>query len=167
MTQRNVRVREAKRTVYDIIVIGGGITGAGILRDASLRGLKVLLLEKGDFSSGTSSKSGKLVHGGLRYLQKMHFKLVFEACAERYNLTKHIAPHIVKPTMFFVPGYTSYKNPRWLIMLGVCAYTIIAVFKNIGKAKLFSKKEVADIEPEINKNGLTGAVGFYDCKAYD
>src|SRR5690606_7950673 len=80
MSRRDAVLDQAQRAVYDVIVIGGGITGSGIVRDAAMRGLRCLLLEKGDFASGTSSRSGKLIHGGLRYLKYMHLSLVFEAC---------------------------------------------------------------------------------------
>ncbi|MCF8053624.1 MAG: glycerol-3-phosphate dehydrogenase/oxidase [Deltaproteobacteria bacterium] len=154
-------------SIYDIVVVGGGITGAGVALEASLCGLKVLLVEKADFASGTSSKSGKLIHGGMRYLEHGHFKLVFDACAERHNLATRIAPHIVKPTMFFVPNYKGYKTPRWAMMVGVYLYTALAIFRNIGSPRFFSNQEARAAETSLSPGGLRGAMGFYDCKAHD
>src|SRR5512141_1375317 len=94
---------------FDLLVIGGGITGAGIARDAALRGLKTALVDKGDFASGTSSKSSKLVHGGVRYLELFEFGLVFEASRERRTLWE-IAPDLVRPLPFLFPVY---KDARW------------------------------------------------------
>ena len=98
-----------KNETFDVIVVGGGITGSGIVRDLAMRGLKCLLIEKGDFASGTSSKSGKLVHGGLRYLKYFHLKLVFESCTERSRLLKIVAPHIVKSVKFIYPFFSLSK----------------------------------------------------------
>ena len=86
--------------IFEVIVIGGGITGAGILRDLSTRKIKSLLIEKGDFASGTSSKSGKLIHGGLRYLRYGHIKTVWESCQERIRLYTILAPHLTRPVIF-------------------------------------------------------------------
>ena len=99
-TSRRQAFEELQKQRFDLIVIGGGITGAGIARDAALRGLQVVLVEKSDFGSGTSSKSSKLIHGGLRYLQHAEFGLVFEAVSERTLLLK-LAPHLVKPQLFW------------------------------------------------------------------
>src|SRR5262245_57086316 len=102
----NRNLTELRDTLFDLLIIGGGINGAGIARDASLRGFKVCLIEKGDFASGTSSKTSKLIHGGLRYLEHGNFKLVREALGERQCLLK-IAPHLVHPLPFLLPIYRS------------------------------------------------------------
>jgi len=167
MNTREATLQKAQNTLYDVIVIGGGITGAGVAREAAQQGLKVLLIEKGDFASGTSSKSGKLIHGGLRYLEKRHYKLVFEACAERYNLAMHIAPHLVKPILFFVPCYITNRTPRWLMMVGVYIYTLLAALRNLGTVRLFDKQQALEQEKLIASEGLRGAVGFYDCRVHD
>jgi len=99
---RKVWLEEIKNTQYDLAIIGGGITGAGILLDATTRGLKCLLLEKGDFASGTSSKSTKLIHGGLRYLKQLEFGLVHESGTER-ALIHNNAPHVVLPENMLLP----------------------------------------------------------------
>ena len=105
---------------YDLIVIGGGINGAGIARDAAGRGLSVLLVEKGDLAEGTSSRSGKLVHGGLRYLEHHEFRLVREALIEREVLLQ-AAPHIVWPLRFVLP-HSPEQRPAWMIRLGLFLY---------------------------------------------
>ena len=105
---------------YDLLIIGGGINGAGIARDAAGRGLKVLLVEQGDLASGTSSASTKLIHGGLRYLEYFEFRLVAEALAERETLLQ-IAPHIVWPLEFVLP-YESHLRPAWMIRAGLFLY---------------------------------------------
>src|SRR5712692_1365271 len=97
---------------FDLLIIGGGITGAGVALDAVLRGFRVGLIDKGDFASGTSSVSSKLVHGGLRYLEHGDFRLVYEALHERRALIDN-APHIVHPLRFFIPFYQGWRVPPW------------------------------------------------------
>ena len=113
--------------VFDVLVAGGGITGAGIARDAVLRGLTVALVDKGDFASGTSSRSSRLVHGGVRYLEHGHLHLVFEASAERRRLLR-LAPHLVRPLAFTWPVYAGQRLPAstpvsttWLATTAPCA----------------------------------------------
>lgn len=113
-SSRRQAFEELDQQHFDLLVIGGGITGAGIARDAALRGLKVALLEKSDFGSGTSSKSSKLIHGGLRYLQHAEFGLVFEAVSERTLLLK-LAPHLVKPQLFLVPTFRGQYPGRFVL----------------------------------------------------
>ena len=110
----------APQETVDLLVVGGGVNGAGIARDASGRGLTVLLAEKGDLAEGTSSRSGKLVHGGLRYLEYYEFRLVREALIEREVLLK-AAPHIIWPMRFVLP-HSPAQRPRWLIRLGLFLY---------------------------------------------
>src|SRR5262245_3142722 len=97
---------------FDVLILGGGITGAGVALDAALRGLRVALIDKGDFASGTSSVSSKLVHGGLRYLEHGDFHLVYEALHERRRLL-HNAPHLVHPLRFVIPSYAGSRVPPW------------------------------------------------------
>ena len=106
--------------MYDIAIIGGGVNGCGIARDAAGRGLKVLLVEKSDLASGTSSASTKLVHGGLRYLEHYEFKLVRDALAEREVLLS-MAPHIIWPLRFVLPHHKALR-PAWLIRMGLFLY---------------------------------------------
>src|SRR5574341_438216 len=125
-----------KETQFDILIIGGGINGAGIARDAALRGFKICLVEKGDFGSGTSSKTSKLVHGGLRYLEHGHFKLVHEALKERQNLLR-IAPHLVHPLSFLLPVYEKDARSPFLINLGLSLYDGLA-----GKRKIKPHRKI-------------------------
>ena len=111
-----------------MVVIGGGITGAGIARDAALRGLKVALFEKGDYASGTSSKSSKLIHGGLRYLEHGEIGLVFESVSERRVQTR-VAPHLVRPLPFIIPIYRGAKPGLELMNVGLWIYDSLALFR--------------------------------------
>src|SRR6202790_1072129 len=110
---------------FDLLVIGGGITGAGAALDAALRGLRVALIDKGDFAGGTSSVSSKLVHGGLRYLEHGDFGLVYEAMQERRRLL-HNAPHLVRPLRFIIPFRAGSRMPRWKWRLGLTLYDALA-----------------------------------------
>src|SRR3954471_18687272 len=116
----------AERPV-DVLIVGGGITGAGIARDAALRGLSVALVDKGDFASGTSSRSSRLIHGGVRYLEHGHLHLVFEASAERRRLLR-LAPHLVHPLPFVWPVYTGQRLPVWKLGAGLTLYDLLSLF---------------------------------------
>ncbi len=115
---------------YDLIVIGGGINGAGVARDAALRGLKTILLEKGDFAGGTSSWSSRLIHGGLRYLEYFEFALVREALKEREVLLRS-APHLVTPLLLTIPIYGDRSRPYWKIWAGMILYEILSFDKTV------------------------------------
>jgi glycerol-3-phosphate dehydrogenase len=154
-------------TTYDLVIVGGGITGAGIVRDAASRGLRCLLAEKGDFASGTSSKSGKLIHGGLRYLKYRQWRLVFEACRERWLLQTRIAPHLVRPIRFVVPCYETSRTPRWLLAAGLVMYELLALGRSRGHFRLLSRKQLAQLEPELDQTDCRGGVSYYDCAALD
>src|SRR5919199_2996365 len=109
---------------FDLLVLGGGITGAGVALDAALRGLRVALVDKGDFASGTSSLSSKLVHGGLRYLEHGDFRLVYEALHERRRLLGN-APHLVRPLRFVLPFYQGARVPPWKWRLRLALYDLL------------------------------------------
>lgn len=151
---------------FDLIIIGGGINGAGIARDCAMRGLKVLILDKGDFGGGTSSRSTKLIHGGIRYLENYEFKLVWEACHERKILTR-IAPHLVRPIPFIIPVYKGDKRPLWLVKLGLFLYDLMAGFKNIHRHKNLSRQQIHKIVPNLKTEGLMGGGIYYDCQTDD
>ena len=151
---------------FDILVIGGGIFGAGVARDAALRGLRVALIEKSDFASGTSSRSSKLIHGGFRYLQQRDFKLVFEACRER-SILRRIAPHHVKPLPFLFPIYKGGSLSLTKLRLGMTLYDCLALYQNVARHRKLSAKRVLWKEPALSRKGLKGAVMFYDCQEDD
>ena len=145
--------------VFDLVVIGGGITGAGIALDAASRGLKVALLEKGDFASGTSSKSTKLIHGGLRYLKQFDFWLVAEVGSERAIVHK-LAPHLVLPEKMLLPLIEGGSYGKWLTSIGLKVYDILAQVDGDDKRRMLEKKEALKREPLLPKKLLKGA-GFY------
>ena len=149
---------------FDVIVIGAGINGAGIARDAAMRGLKVLLLDKGDISSGTTSWSGRLIHGGLRYLEHYEVSLVRESLRDRERLLR-TAPHLVKPLGFLVPIYDYMKRGPLVIRLGMIAYDVLSFDKSMANHRMFSPEEVLEREPGLNPEGLEGAAFYYDAQA--
>lgn len=144
---------------FDLVVIGGGITGAGIALDAASRGLKTALLEKNDFASGTSSKSTKLIHGGLRYLKQFDFWLVKEVGSERAIVHK-LAPHLVIPEKMLLPLVENGSYGKWLTSIGLKIYDILAQVSGDDKRKMLEKKEALSLEPLLPKKILNGA-GYY------
>ena len=156
---RKESLKKAMNGTYDLIVIGGGITGAGIALDASSRGMKVLLLEKGDFASGTSSKSTKLIHGGLRYLKQFDFWLVKEVGPERAIVHK-LAPHLVIPEKMLLPLIEGGSYGKWLTSIGLKVYDILAQVSGDDKRQMLEKKEAMKLEPLLPKKILNGA-GYY------
>ncbi len=164
--QRNQFIEDAQAAVFDVLVIGGGITGACAARDAARRGLSVALVEKNDWAFGTSSRSSKLVHGGLRYLELFDFKLVFEACRERRRLLLN-APHVVWPQPFIFPVYKGDKNPLFVIAMGLWLYDLLALFRNVQNHQLHGKKRILEVEPELDASRLKGGGQFYDCSTDD
>jgi glycerol-3-phosphate dehydrogenase len=154
-------------TTYDVLIAGGGITGAGVVRDAAGRGLRCLLVEKRDFASGTSSKSGKLIHGGLRYLKYRQWRLVLEACRERWLLQTKIAPHLVRPIRFVVPCYVTSRTPRWMLSLGLLAYELLSLGRNAGHFRVLSSRTLAEFEPALEQRACRGGVSYFDCACLD
>ncbi|MEA2499219.1 MAG: glycerol-3-phosphate dehydrogenase [Actinomycetota bacterium] len=149
---------------FDLLVIGGGITGAGIALDAAARGMSVGLVERGDFASGTSSKSSKLVHGGLRYLEQREFGLMREAAQER-DLLRNLAPHLVEPIPFVLP--VSDKWARAKFGVGLWAYDALASFKNLKVHRYLGVDETETAVPALPKGKIKGGFLFYDCKNDD
>src|SRR5215470_11481785 len=119
---------------FDLLILGGGITGAGVALDASLRGLRVALIDKGDFASGTSSVSSKLIHGGLRYLEHGNFHLVHEALRER-KLLLHNAAHLVRPLRFVIPFYCGARVPSWQWRAALTVYDLLAGRGNLCRSR--------------------------------
>ncbi len=151
---------------YDLLVIGGGINGAAIAYAATSRGLSVCLLEKGDFASGTSSKSTKLIHGGIRYLENGEFDLVQESLKERY-IQLRSAPHLVRPISFIIPIYRGDKRSLWMMRLGTFIYDKLAGQYNIHKHNSLNKNEVLKLIPNLKKEGLLGGIQYFDAQMDD
>src|SRR5215216_2018463 len=145
---------------FDVLVIGGGITGAGIARDTALRGLSTALVERDDFGSGTSSRSSRLVHGGVRYLEHGHLHLVFESSRERRTLLR-IAPHLVRPLRFTWPVYRGARVPLWKLSVALFMYDALAVFRNVKTHRGLTPKEVVGSEPSLRRDGLVGGAEYY------
>ncbi len=151
---------------FDVLVIGGGITGAGVARDAALRGLRTALVEQDDFASGTSSRSSRLVHGGVRYLEHGQLGLVFESSAERRTL-RRIAPHLVRPLAFVWPVYAGARVGRWKLAAGLTLYDLLAVFRNVGRHERLSTTGVLAREPRLRSDALRGGALYWDAATDD
>ncbi len=151
---------------FDLIVIGGGITGAGVFRDATLRRMNVLLVEKNDFASGTSSKSSKLIHGGLRYLKEYDFGLTRESCLERNLLIKQ-NPHLVEPIPFVYPIYRRDKEGPAMVKAGMWLYEALGGFHNYQRHRMLSRDETLELIPDLDPEGLRGAAHYYDAAVDD
>lgn len=156
---RKKTIQKLKEDSFDLVVIGGGITGGGIALDAASRGLKVALVEKNDFASGTSSKSTKLIHGGLRYLKQFDFWLVKEVGSER-AIVHNLAPHLVLPEKMLLPLIENGSYGKWLTSIGLKVYDILAQVTGDDKRKMLEKKEALKLEPLLPKKILKGA-GYY------
>src|SRR5947207_3429219 len=150
----------------DVLVIGGGITGAGIARDAALRGFRTALVDKADFGAGTSSHSSRLIHGGIRYLEQGASRLVFEASHERRVLLK-IAPHLVRPLAFLFPVYRGGRIPAWKLRAGMWLYDLLSAFRNVRWHRWLRAKKVRRVEPGLRDRGLIGAALYYDAQTDD
>ncbi len=149
------------REPFDVIVIGAGVNGTGIARDAALRGLRVLLLDKGDVASGTTSWSSRLIHGGLRYLEHREVGLVRESLRERERLLA-IAPHLVKPLALLIPLYKGAKRGPLLVRLGMIAYDVLSYDKSLDRHRMLSADEAVARAPGLARPGLRGAAMYFD-----
>jgi glycerol-3-phosphate dehydrogenase len=152
---------------FDVLVIGGGINGVGVALDAVTRGLSVALIESKDFASGTSSRSSKLIHGGLRYLEQYDFKLVREALHERELLVSTLAPHLVKPVAFLYPLQEKVKE-RTYVGAGLALYDALRGFKRaLPGHKHLSQKTISEIAPSLRTDVITGAIRYFDAQVDD
>ena len=157
---------------YDVIIIGGGISGASVAYEAASQGLKVALFEKGDFGAATSAATTKLIHGGLRYLKNLEFGLVRESLMER-RILENIAPNFVYPLPFMVPTYKNFKNNKQILLTGMLLYDVLSFDKGFTKDKskklphfkMLSKEKVKTAEECVKVKGLTGASVYYDCQS--
>lgn len=166
---RLVSLERFEREVFDVLIIGGGITGAGLALDAAARGLKTALVEKRDFAAGTSSRSTKLIHGGLRYLEQFDVALVREALLERSVLAR-IAPHQAEAFPFVIPIYAdrqrNYDHPL-IMRAGLFLYDLLAGRQNFAKHRRLSREEALRLAPQLDPRGLKGAFLYYDALTND
>ncbi|MCB0349617.1 MAG: FAD-dependent oxidoreductase, partial [Bdellovibrionales bacterium] len=158
---RKNNIEKMQREVFDLIIIGGGISGAGVARDAAMRGMKVALVEADDFASGTSSRSSKLIHGGIRYLENFEFGLVFEALRERQNLFE-MAPHLVHPLRFMLPVYEGARVGMFKLGLGMWAYDALSSFEAPELHSRQDKAEALQHNPYLNPEKLAGSYIYSD-----
>lgn len=179
MESRLSLLDQLRRSVFDVLIIGGGITGAGVALDAAARGLRVALVERRDFASGTSCSSTKLVHGGIRYLPQLDIGLVREALVER-GLLLHNAPRLVEPLLFVLPIFRFNRRPLGLqfvppagpllvgyLELGLLAYDLLAGRRNIERHRRLNLSAVHDIVPALRTGGLLGIFGYFDARTND
>jgi glycerol-3-phosphate dehydrogenase len=152
---------------FDLAVVGAGINGAAVARDASMRGLKVALIDRDDFAGGTSSRSSKLIHGGFRYLPQGQFKLVYEALRERERLRHRTAPHLVHPIQFLFPVYKRRGFNRFTMAMGLTLYDLFARMPFKEWHSSLNAAEVRETEPALSREGLTGGAMYFDAWADD
>ena len=149
----------------DLLIIGGGINGAAVARDAAGRGLKVVLAERGDYACATSSASSKLIHGGLRYLEHYQFGLVRESLRER-EIMLRLAPHLVHPMRFLVPVYRDSRHPAWLMRFGIAVYDMLGGSRTLARSGRLPRREMAAL-PRLRADGLTVVLQYTDCQVDD
>jgi len=148
---------------YDVAIIGAGVNGAGIARDAALRGLRVIILDKNDMCSGTSAISSRLIHGGLRYLEYGEIPLVYESLHERRCL-RRIASHLIKPLRISIPIFSGARRGPFLIRLGMMAYDVLSLNKRLPRHDMLSRDEIRKEEPGLRHEGLLGAARYFDAQ---
>jgi glycerol-3-phosphate dehydrogenase len=149
---------------FDVVIIGAGINGCGVARDAAMRGLRVLLLDKGDISSGTTAWSTRLIHGGLRYLEHGETGLVRESLREREALLTRVAPHLVRPLPVLIPIYAGRRRGRLTIRAGMLAYDLLSSKKSLPRHRMLTTAEALARAPGLEAAGLRGAALFYDAQ---
>src|SRR5512133_866058 len=164
--ERAAAIERLKSKELDILVVGGGIVGTGCALDAVTRGLSVGMLEARDWASGTSSRSSKLVHGGIRYLEQLDFRLVREALTERGLLLKRIAPHLVKPVRFLYP-LKKRVIERAYVGAGMLLYDVLSYLggrPGVPHHRHLTRGQVAKMVPSLNHNALVGGITYYDAQ---
>ncbi|WP_406697201.1 glycerol-3-phosphate dehydrogenase/oxidase [Singulisphaera sp. Ch08] len=165
-TNRKEPINSLANDPFDVLIIGGGIVGSGIARDAAMRGLRTLLVEQADFASGTSSRSSRLLHGGLRYLAQGRIGLVREASVEKMRLSK-IAAHLCQPLPFLFPVWKGAGWPRWMLSIGVKVYDLLCGGNNLGKSRTYGPVELLKHLPGLRREGLKGGTSHYDALTND
>src|SRR5438309_268225 len=166
LARRRASLEALASDPFDVLVVGGEINGAGIARDAAMRGLRTALVEASDIASGTSSRSSKLIHGGLRYLEQGHVRLVLEAVRERERL-RRLAPHLVRPQEFIFPVYRGGPFGRLKLAAGLWAYDVLAGLQNVRRHRMLGRGAVEAAEPALRRDGLHGAGQYWDCRTDD
>lgn len=159
--ERQNNIRDLEKTEFDLFIIGGGINGAGVARDASMRGMKVGLVEANDFASGTSSRSSKLIHGGIRYLENLEFKLVFEALSERAKLFE-MCPHLVHHLRFMIPIYKDSRVSLWKMGMGMWLYDMLSLFQAPEMHEKLTAEQAIQRMPSLKSKDLVGACVYSD-----
>ena len=158
---KRLSLKELEGQTFDVLIIGGGVTGASAAREAALRGLSTVLVEKNDFASGTSSRSTKLIHGGVRYLQSYEFKLVREACSERERMLR-LAPHLSNVRPFIYVLYQGYPESMALLNAGLTIYDLFSGSPLKRRHRMLNAQKLLEAEPHLNPNGLLGGGWYYD-----
>jgi glycerol-3-phosphate dehydrogenase len=166
LREREAALGRAERDGLDLLVVGGGITGAGVLRDAASRGMRALLVERADFAAGTSSRSSKMVHGGLRYIAEGQLALTREACRER-DLLMRQHPHLVRPIPFLFPSYRGGRYPLWQVRAALTIYAALANFRRSARFRILRPDAVAEISRDLRREGLVGAGLYVDGQVDD
>ena len=166
LAERDADLARAEREGVDLLVIGGGITGAGVLRDAATRGMRALLVEREDFASGTSSRSSKFVHGGLRYIGEGHLGMTRTACRERDRLVR-LAPHLIEPIRFLFPAYENDGIPLWKVHAALWVYSALANFRSTSRFRMLGADEVKHFARDLRTEGLRGAGLYHDAQVDD
>ncbi len=163
---RATSLRRMRDEQFDVLVVGGGVTGAGCALDAASRGLSVALVERRDYAAGTSSRSSKLIHGGLRYLEQFNFSLVREALEERGLLLHRLAPHLVKPVPFLYP-LQHHGWERFYVGSGLVLYDTMGGAGHLPRHRHLSKRKALQVSPALRSDSLVGAVQYYDAQVDD
>jgi glycerol-3-phosphate dehydrogenase len=166
LRQRTAALERAERDGVDLLVVGGGITGAAALRDAASRGLRALLVEREDFAAGTSSASSKMIHGGLRYIAEGELLLTREACRERDRLLR-LDPHLVRPVRFLLPSYEGGRLPLWQVRAALMVYAGLANFRRTARFRMLDPEQVLSFCPGLEREGLRGGGLYVDGQVDD
>ncbi len=166
LAERRAALSRAERDGVDLLVVGGGIVGAGVLRDAATRGLRALLVERNDFASGTSSRSSKMVHGGIRYLAHGHLAITREACRER-DLLMRMNPNLVKPLPFLFCAFENGKTPAWQVRAALSVYWGLANFRRSARFRMMSAEDVTKYSRDFRQDGLEAAGLYHDAQVDD
>jgi glycerol-3-phosphate dehydrogenase len=164
--RRDTALARMADETFDLVVIGGGVTGCGTALDAASRGLSVALVEMTDYAAGTSSRSGKLIHGGLRYLEQLDFALVREALRERDLMLRRLCPHLVRPVPFLFP-LTHRVWERAYVGTGIALYDVLGGAKTVPRHRHLSKRGALAVAPALRPDALTGAITFHDAQVDD